>query len=121
MVHKHVAAFLHSLAVSEGSDEPKPRLVVEPLHAASEPGGTAAAAVAAVYWAAVVYWAAAAAAAVVAVYWAAAAAVYWTAAAVAVVAVAVVALVGCTHCCFRSDKNPRRGFKFVFGISCFIV
>ena len=96
-MHKHVAALLHSLAVSEGSDEPKPRLVVEPLHTASEPSGFIVAAIAAAI--------------------AAATAVYWA----DVVSGVAAALVGCTHGCFRSDKKPRSVFKFVFGISvCFI-
>ena len=112
-MHKHVAAFLHPLAVSEGSDEPKPRLVVEPLHAASEPGSLSDAAAAAA--------AADVAATVGTVGTVGTVAVYWAAAVVVAVYWAVVALVGCTHCCFRSDKNPRRVFKFVFGISCFIV
>lgn len=38
MVHKHVAALLDPLAIGQRSDEPKSGLVIEPLHAAGEPG-----------------------------------------------------------------------------------
>jgi hypothetical protein len=41
VMHKHVAAILHPFAVSEGSDEPKPRLIVEPFYASSKSGGIA--------------------------------------------------------------------------------